>query len=547
LSFLGLVALACAIAAALLLSRAVEERRSMRERTLSAAIALSNDFDQEVAGVNNLLKGLSTSPALLSDDIEGFYDQLKRTPIPQGTWLILQDLEGQVANTLMPFGVALPKHRDFPTYPDALNRVRERGWTVSGRMASRLKSGAAIVALSLRVDGPDGAMKYFITTILSDARFASILGGQRLPGPWSATIIDRYLRPIGSSRGSDQADAVPAPAALTARLSAAGADSEVQGMLESVDDRGTPVLVAFRRSGSTNWTSAIQVPLSVVDAPVRGVLWQISGEAALLLIVSGVAAFAMARPIEALSRLATSAKQEVGDLSKQLLGLQADERQRIARELHDSTTQHLVAASLGVMRLERRMGALPDAKKICEEIEASHANALMELRVFTYLLHPPELAHDGLKAAIQEFVEGFARRTGLSSTIRLPDEIDEIPHDLQRSILRIVQEALTNVHRHADASRIGVVARFTPSHLLVRIEDDGHGVGGAGKGVEPTPRMGVGIPGMRARLRQFDGELRIKSGRYGTTVLAWVPVAIGPKAAFAPRAPLRSAALRQAL
>jgi len=154
LSFLGLVALACAIAAALLLSQAVEERRSIRERTLSAAIALSNDFDQEVAGVNNLLKGLSTSPTLLSDDIKGFYDQLKRTPIPQGTWLILQDLEGQVANTLMPFGAALPKHRDFPTYPDALNRIRERGWTVSGRMASRLKAGAAIVALSLRVTGP---------------------------------------------------------------------------------------------------------------------------------------------------------------------------------------------------------------------------------------------------------------------------------------------------------------------------------------------------------------------------------------------------------
>ena len=211
----------------------------------------------------------------------------------------------------------------------------------------------------------------------------------------------------------------------------------------------------------------------------------------MLLSVSGVAAFAMARPINALSRLATSAKQEVGDLSTQLLGLQEDERQRIARELHDSTTQHLVAASLGVMRLERRLGALPDATKICEEIEASHANALMELRVFTYLLHPPELAHDGLKAAIQEFLGGFARRTGLSFTIRLPDEIDEIPHDLQRSILRIVQEALTNVHRHADASRIGVVARFTSSHLLVRIEDDGHGLAGADTGVEPTPRWAL--------------------------------------------------------
>ena len=202
------------------------------------------------------------------------------------------------------------------------------------------------------------------------------------------------------------------------------------------------------------------------------------------------------------------------------------------------------------MRLERRLGALPDAKKICEEIEASHANALMELRVFTYLLHPPELAHDGLKAAIQEFLGGFARRTGLSLTIRLPDEIDEIP---QRPAALDPADRPRGAHERSSPCR-RVTNRsggeiITSSHLLVRIEDDGHGLAGADTGVElldpPDGRWHPG--GMRARLRQFDGELRIKSGPYGTTVLAWVPAEIGTRLAFAARAPFRSAALREVL
>src|SRR3954451_722720 len=193
-SFLGFIALACAIAAALLLSRAVEEHRSLRDRTLGAALTLSDDFDQEVAGLNNLLKGLSTSPALRSGDIKAFYDQLKRTPIPEGSWLILHDLEGQLANTLMPFGATLPKHRDFPTSP--VDRVRDRGWTVSGRTTSLLRPGAPVVALSLRVDEADGVMKYFVTTILSEARFAAIVGDRHLPPRWTASVIDRSLRPI---------------------------------------------------------------------------------------------------------------------------------------------------------------------------------------------------------------------------------------------------------------------------------------------------------------------------------------------------------------
>jgi signal transduction histidine kinase len=209
-----------------------------------------------------------------------------------------------------------------------------------------------------------------------------------------------------------------------------------------------------------------------------------------------------------------------------LLTLQEEERQRIARELHDSTAQHLVAANLGLLGLEAEVRESPAGRKTLAEVERLLTEALRELRIFTYLLHPPNLAKDGLQATLRDFAEGFAGRTGLVARIRVPEEIDELPPELQRAVLRVVQEALTNVHRHADASHVSVVARIMSGRLIVRIRDNGHGMTGA---VRPDGaiRMGVGMAGMRARLEQFGGSLRIRTSRGGTSILAMVPIS-GP-------------------
>jgi two-component system, NarL family, sensor kinase len=110
-----------------------------------------------------------------------------------------------------------------------------------------------------------------------------------------------------------------------------------------------------------------------------------------------------------------------------------------------------------------------------------------------------------------------------ASRIRIPEEVDELPEDLQRAILRVVQEALTNVHRHADASQVSVNARIRSGRLVVRIRDNGHGMTGAARPDGPV-RMGVGVAGMRARLEQFGGSLRIRTGRGGTCVTAMIPI-----------------------
>jgi two-component system, NarL family, sensor kinase len=172
-AFVAVAALACIIAAALLLWRAGEERGALRQQALRTAVALSRALDQEVAAMNYLLKGLSTSPALRTGDLKAFYDQLTATPVPEGSWLILHDLEGQVLNTLRPFGAALPRHSDFRTSP--VPRIRELGWAVSGRTESLMRPGASVVGLSLRVDSEGRPMTHFLTTIVSDLRLRQIM------------------------------------------------------------------------------------------------------------------------------------------------------------------------------------------------------------------------------------------------------------------------------------------------------------------------------------------------------------------------------------
>jgi signal transduction histidine kinase len=112
--------------------------------------------------------------------------------------------------------------------------------------------------------------------------------------------------------------------------------------------------------------------------------------------------------------------------------------------------------------------------------------------------------------------------------------VDEIPPDLQRTILRVVQEALTNVHRHANASQVSVDARIASGRLMVRIHDNGRGMKHPGRSDGPV-RLGVGIVGMRARLEQFGGNLRIRTGLSGTSIMAVLPVSIAGRALFKAR------------
>ena len=227
------------------------------------------------------------------------------------------------------------------------------------------------------------------------------------------------------------------------------------------------------------------------------------------------------------------------NLGVRLLSLQEEVQQRIAADLHDSTCQHLIAASLNVMRMRRAIADIGSAERLCNDIDASIDQALREIRAFTYLLHPQNLVHDGLKRTIEQFVDGFAARTSLKTSLDIAPEVDELSYERQRSVLRVVQEALTNVFRHAKATEVKISMEATDTQFKLRISDNGQGmpIGKARSGPRAIS-FGVGIPAMRARLQQMGGTLEIRSSsaaeRRGTTLFAVIPHSLPRKRARLP-------------
>ncbi|MDH2348955.1 MULTISPECIES: ATP-binding protein [unclassified Bradyrhizobium] len=221
-------------------------------------------------------------------------------------------------------------------------------------------------------------------------------------------------------------------------------------------------------------------------------------------------------------------KADEAKFSIDLASVQEDIQQRIASDLHDSTCQHLIAASLGLMRIRRGTSDPLSTERLCDEIDASIDEALRELRAFSYLLHPRKLTEDGLKAAIENYADGFAARTSLRVTTRIVPDVDRLPYEKQRALLRIVQEALTNIFRHAQATEVGIVIDATDSHFRLTVSDNGRGFPAYdGKQGAKGESIGVGIPAMKARLEQIGGALDISSDREaqhsGTILRALLP------------------------
>jgi two-component system NarL family sensor kinase len=221
-----------------------------------------------------------------------------------------------------------------------------------------------------------------------------------------------------------------------------------------------------------------------------------------------------------------TAQDTIKNLSQQLIDLQEKERQRIAVELHDSTAQQLTAIGLYLMSVRKSAANNAEAQRTFDEIERLVEEAQREIRTFSYLLHPPYLIRDGLKATIIGFVKGYGRRTGLRASVQITDEVDGFTPAVQRALLRIIQEALANVHRHASATEVTVRMKKTAKTLLFDVSDNGKGMDGfKASRLSEVRELGLGLPGMHARISQLGGALRIVSGKQGTTVFGRMPLA----------------------
>ena len=211
------------------------------------------------------------------------------------------------------------------------------------------------------------------------------------------------------------------------------------------------------------------------------------------------------------------AEEEIQELSRRVMRIQEEERAKVARELHDGATQDLVTLllHLGNMRKnadrEQELAALDKCMHLAEE-------CTNELRVVSYLLHPPLLEELGLRLALNGYVEGFARRTGIAVTMNASGDLETLGFDVNLAVFRIVQEALSNIHRHSRSSTASVVVARDHNGLNLEITDQGCGMPSG------TDHAGVGLASMRERVRLLKGRLEIKSGAAGTSIMAFLPL-----------------------
>ncbi|WP_082145758.1 sensor histidine kinase [Microvirga massiliensis] len=220
-------------------------------------------------------------------------------------------------------------------------------------------------------------------------------------------------------------------------------------------------------------------------------------------------------------------QEELAHLTARLMQLQDEERRSIARELHDTTAQNLLAVTLNVTRLRERLRtASPASDRILTETLALAEQSLQEVRTLSYLLHPPLLDVVGLGSALRWLGEGFSERSGIAVDTVVGEGVETLSRDAATALFRVAQECLANVHRHARSSWARIALHRLSDGIRLEVSDGGCGFNARSlnTGVEPVHQTGVGVSGMRVRLEQLRGSLQIDSGPAGTRVTATVPL-----------------------
>ena len=215
---------------------------------------------------------------------------------------------------------------------------------------------------------------------------------------------------------------------------------------------------------------------------------------------------------------------ELRDLSARLLESQDAERRHIARELHDSAGQTLTALDLQLARIgeDAKIG-LPLAKDV-QNAEELVQHLAREIRTTSYLLHPPLLDETGISSALSWYVQGLAERSSLEIDLKIPENFGRLPSEMEVVIFRLVQECLTNIHRHSGSKTALIRVERDRNAVRVKVEDQGKGMSPERLAEIQSHGTGVGIRGMRERVRHFHGDLVIESNGSGTKVYATLPL-----------------------
>jgi signal transduction histidine kinase len=217
--------------------------------------------------------------------------------------------------------------------------------------------------------------------------------------------------------------------------------------------------------------------------------------------------------------------QELRRLSQQLMNEQDTQRRHLARELHESAGQSLASLKMTLGRLREAVAENPElVSDLLDSAIQLADGAIREVRTVTYVLHPPMLDDAGLRPALRWYTKGFAERSGISATLESAEPFPRFSQDIETTVFRVVQEALTNVHRYSGSSTAEIKLWHEDSKLQVEIRDRGCGFPPIEDPSQQRSKLGVGISGMRERVKQLNGDFEVRSvPGQGTTVRAVLP------------------------
>ena len=220
-----------------------------------------------------------------------------------------------------------------------------------------------------------------------------------------------------------------------------------------------------------------------------------------------------------------NAKQHVRNLTGQVLHLQDEERRRLARELHDGVGQSLAALSMNLSAIGTDIERLAKTASKVTDSTALVSDMSADIRTISHLLHPPLLDEVGIRPALQWYIEGFAERSKIAVDLDLPEDFGRLPREVETAVFRIVQECLTNIHRHSGSATANIRVTRSNTEVQVEVRDQGRGMPKEKiSEIASSGTPGVGLRGMKERLNQLGGSLEIGSNGSGTIVVARLTV-----------------------
>jgi len=516
-----------------------------------------------------IARALASAPDLTTHSDRVAFERLARSvSAATGLNIIVANRGGeQLVNTWVPEGQPI----NATPRPDVAEKVIAAGGTYLMPVLPSPRTGEPVAAAVVQTHGPAGEI-LFVAVRVEPERLAALL-------PYLALWQDTFTALFDNA---GRMAAITPDAPVAARRLAVADRAGVAPVLAGAE--AGVLETALAPVGTTGWHVAVGAPSGALAASLRRTTWLLAASgtaglagAVLLAILLGrfllrqarvlvAAASRMDRVVpplppsrvreldllrvaienagaavreraEAVAQarlLADGAAllearvaertRDLEDAAGRLLNAQDEERRRIARELHDSTVQELIAASMAITQVESALGGAPPTRTsdAIAEARGSLDRATQELRTLSYLLQPPLLDELGLSTAIRVHAEGVARRGGIEVSVTAPEDQPPLPRAVETALFRVMQEGLTNVLRHAKATRATVTLELCDGRIALGVDDDGS-AGGASAPAD-RPEEGAGITGMRARLRQLGGSLEIRFSAAGTSLLAWLPL-----------------------